>query len=521
MAQIPIGNQFITGRGVNSLSGRTYNTAIEFDAPSPETLGQSKVLLFEAVTSSRELTQKMSISASASLNMGDWGGSAGFKLTQSRQINNYYTYALIQVLVLNPPILLRNPRLNPDAIGKLSNEGWDAFAEAYGWEYIEGIVTGGSYYALIEIQTKSEQDQLDVKGKIGGFYGPFGASAEAETMLREIANSTSVNVMVAQSGGAGDAFETTLEEMMEQARNFPSLVVNSPVPIFALTAEYKNTVLLPPVPAQNSLVRIQQKNTLEDLGNLYLKLRDYKANLEFILDNFIAFDDFRALEIDELAAIKEKYANSLQSCAEELNKIVSSASACSLSPNQCSTFVSTVELLPLPTIDGELMNLKQLQDHLNTMRNELNALNQKADQALSGQLQGLNTTGDINFGSKLTSTGRMHVDGNELLYLLNKSGVVISKEWGGNGNLTVEGEIRGKLWLSEPFELAVPSNGVHTKVRMYQADKCIAFLTRVCGPFEGGGENVWLEIGPDGFWYLCGHSLQGGIKAQARCAGMP
>lgn len=35
--------------------------------------------------------------------------------------------------------------------------------------------------------------------------------------------------------------------------------------------------------------------------------------------------------------------------------------------------------------------------------------------------------------------GRQHVTGPELLYLLNKNGVVIGKEWGGNGNLQVQG----------------------------------------------------------------------------------
>jgi hypothetical protein len=36
--------------------------------------------------------------------------------------------------------------------------------------------------------------------------------------------------------------------------------------------------------------------------------------------------------------------------------------------------------------------------------------------------------------------GRMHIAGGELLYLLNKNGVIIGKEWGGNGNLQVQGE---------------------------------------------------------------------------------
>ena len=50
-----------------------------------------------------------------------------------------------------------------------------------------------------------------------------------------------------------------------------------------------------------------------------------------------------------------------------------------------------------------------------------------------------NTVVDI--GSTIRSPGRMHITGQELLYLLNKNGVVIGKEWGGNGNLTVQGEL--------------------------------------------------------------------------------
>lgn len=51
--------------------------------------------------------------------------------------------------------------------------------------------------------------------------------------------------------------------------------------------------------------------------------------------------------------------------------------------------------------------------------------------------------------SKLVADGRMHVDGPERLYLLNKSGVYVSTGWGGNGNLTVSGNTT--LGLNEPF----------------------------------------------------------------------
>ena len=57
----------------------------------------------------------------------------------------------------------------------------------------------------------------------------------------------------------------------------------------------------------------------------------------------------------------------------------------------------------------------------------------------------LRATKDINVDGILTSNhirnpGRMHLSGDELLYLLNKNGVIIGKEWGGNGNLSVQGD---------------------------------------------------------------------------------
>jgi cytoskeletal protein CcmA (bactofilin family) len=49
--------------------------------------------------------------------------------------------------------------------------------------------------------------------------------------------------------------------------------------------------------------------------------------------------------------------------------------------------------------------------------------------------------GDIQFGATLSTAGRMHITGGELLYLLHKDGALVSKAWGGNGNLTVEGDL--------------------------------------------------------------------------------
>ena len=51
--------------------------------------------------------------------------------------------------------------------------------------------------------------------------------------------------------------------------------------------------------------------------------------------------------------------------------------------------------------------------------------------------------GDIRLeaGRIFYSPGRLHIHGEEILFLLNKGGVHVSRAWGGSGNLTIDGEL--------------------------------------------------------------------------------
>lgn len=65
--------------------------------------------------------------------------------------------------------------------------------------------------------------------------------------------------------------------------------------------------------------------------------------------------------------------------------------------------------------------------------------------AVQGQatVQGQLNVNDVRVGASKTisSPGRLHITGDELLYVLNKQGMMIGKEWGGTGNLQVQGTI--------------------------------------------------------------------------------
>jgi hypothetical protein len=102
------------------------------------------------------------------------------------------------------------------------------------------------------------------------------------------------------------------------------------------------------------------------------------------------------------------------------------------------------------------------------------------------------------------------------------------------GDLKVTGQIKGKIWHSTEYEaefeyIMQPNGAVMSKeekkeVKMLPCKNSVAFLTSICGQFNGDGERVWIEKREEKgeeYWYLCCTSKAnpGYIKAKAICIG--
>lgn len=75
-------------------------------------------------------------------------------------------------------------------------------------------------------------------------------------------------------------------------------------------------------------------------------------------------------------------------------------------------------------------------------------------------------TGNLNLPAStiINAPGRLHVSGDEILYILNKSGMVIGKEWGGNGNLSVQGIVlAGPVTATPPGYSLYAATGILTE----------------------------------------------------------
>ena len=57
--------------------------------------------------------------------------------------------------------------------------------------------------------------------------------------------------------------------------------------------------------------------------------------------------------------------------------------------------------------------------------------------------------------------------------------------------------------------------------RMIPAGDGVCFLTFVTGRFEGGGEQVRVNVNSEGYWILSGASAQAGVAARAMCWTFP
>ena len=373
MTEIPIKSNFQLGAGFDNATQATKRVAVNFDLPEPLP-SQTSFAELVSIKSSKELTKTLDINASASFKKGVGGASAEYSLAKSYQFNRYYTYALMRIIVRNSPQLVQHPELTEEAEKYLSERGWEEFFQLYGDSFIEGFITGGSYYAMLEIQTTSEKEQEETKLKLSGYYGPVSASLELKQTFEEIQNTKIINIFLRQNGGWGDSLEITLGEMLEQAKEFPSLIKNNPVNAVAITAKYRERVVLPNIPAIDELPKINQRDVLEDLGNQYLNLRDYKANLEFILEHFSEFDDFRELETEELNVKKQAYQDSLELVLKEIDEVVSRAENCQNNYSQCPSYAPDINFLPLPTIGGEQLTIKQMEEQIATLRQQVESL---------------------------------------------------------------------------------------------------------------------------------------------------
>ena len=374
MAEIPISSNLDFGFGLDSPTGVAKANAIDFDEPTIISPGQNTIVKIDIIKQTSELTSLLDIEARFSIDGLSQGGSAEASMSKFIEVNEYYTYGLLRSIVTNPRRLIQNPRLKQEASDILQQQGYEAFVRQYGDQFIEGIIPGGSYYAMIVAETKSIREQESARAALSYSFGAGGLSGEARTEFRQritqLRDSIVLTIYTRQSGGAGDPSELDLDEMLDQVQSFPGIVNNDPVPMRAIVSNYQDRIVMPQPEPRDSLAKRNQRDVLNELGTSYIKLRDYKSSLELVVQNIADFDQFRDLDEAGLEAKRVAFRDDLQLVIEDIDTIARSARKCAEDLGNCLNFSPRAKFLRLPTIGGESLTIRQIQDQLLALRQQ-------------------------------------------------------------------------------------------------------------------------------------------------------
>jgi hypothetical protein len=303
--------------------------------------GQQVFFKLDLASSTLSLSEQLSISARASLKYGiAASGSAKTSFVSTFKQNSFSIYVLVQVEVINEQTLLdlSQAKLSSTSTA-LFKSNPQQFITQYGDSFVYGLITGGEFFAVLEIESSTVSEFREIKASLGGkaSFGLFSgsASAEFEKSLQRITSSYKMKATIFRNGGSGVLGAITPSALVQQALDFPSEVVDGKAIAYeALIIPYNHI----PHPVASPLDVSNQTTVLEQLGAWRQRLLKFQNDLAFAL-NYP--EQFPGINISQ---INDRY----NDISAEITNIVNSASACYADQSKCN--LPTINLLLLESI---------------------------------------------------------------------------------------------------------------------------------------------------------------------------
>jgi hypothetical protein len=316
------------GMGFNSQSGDAVGTPFVGDCKPVQSLissGQVVDASIQILTSQEELMNSMNMTFEAQGRYGSFSGSAKAKFSETTKYNSSSTFLVARCVVKNPITRGREFVLREDVaiLLKSSPPRNDDFYAAFGDSFVRGLQTGGEFYAVIRITSKSSSTQSKLSTTLQAEFNGLSASGSFKAGFAEANKSTKTEseytaTMFQVSGiGIETAPTCTVEEVLQRYKTFSSIAKNSPVAYQSELATY-NTV---PIPLPCYEEEESYLEALRDTREQKLFYIQRKNDFEFALRNpsfFISVPNQATLvgAIDSCT----KYINALVNHAIQLSK---------------------------------------------------------------------------------------------------------------------------------------------------------------------------------------------------------
>ena len=379
MQTLPAFDGLLIGKGFNAATQQIHGEAIVHDGLESllphEKTGQTTEFHLAHIKSSEELAKQLGISASASYGSLSFSASAEVEFANKLSLKRYSSYVLVKIDVKNPSETMRNPRLTPDALAFLEQNGWNRFEEVYGPEFIAGRIAGGSYYGLIEIITENQEQRRDLTVKVSAAGWGGKIEGQLDHKFKNVLSGFEKRVTVLQRGGLAGGkdriIETDLDDMIKQARTFSEDALTHPVAYRALTISYRDIVPLAQPPGPDEFVQQQRAEVLAELNRKYLFYRDLRADIDFVQNHILDFEEHQTLDETELDARQQRLGTEFAKVSQQLDEIGNRIRTCRRQSNvacELPTEYYIVDPDLLPKVEGYSMLLKRMEEEITKLR---------------------------------------------------------------------------------------------------------------------------------------------------------
>lgn len=290
--------------------------------------GQKVQFSVEMLSNSLSLAEQIGVSASASMSYGMTGsGSAKISLVQAFKQNSFSVYVLVKVHVQNQQTLLDLTKIKmSDKAQLLYATNQNNFLNQYGTHFIYGIISGGEYYAILEIESKSAEEYRSIKAELSGkaMVGVMSASASGsfEQALNRLTTSYKLKATIIRDGAEGALQPISPDQLIKDAVNFPASVLNEKaVPFSVLIFPYNQI----PHPDVKEIPIIEPQECLDKVARIYDRFIRQRNDLQYAIENSDLFPGIEKVKVEDyILKINEQ----LDKLKEKANKTLTDNTDC-------------------------------------------------------------------------------------------------------------------------------------------------------------------------------------------------
>jgi len=214
------------GTGYNTVNlQRTYNSAVQVNRGLQAGGYIECTYRIKLCKSREEFLTSFSGGISASASYMGVEGSASVKFLTETKITSLDSVLVASVDAITDTEIATEAQYIPVAQTLLDNKEFDKFVETYGTHYLRKVILGGKMVLVMKFSSRSQEDKQELDTKLGVSTGTFGAEAEFSAKMKEIRESSSLEVSLYASGSDTEPPKPDIEACIQYAIDFAKSVL--------------------------------------------------------------------------------------------------------------------------------------------------------------------------------------------------------------------------------------------------------------------------------------------------------